>query len=229
MNMKNIVISPSLICADLCNLAHEVKLLEKAGIKSLHVDLIEPHFSPSMPIGLEVVRQLKKMTTLDFDTHIMATCNEFFIEQLIDMKVSSITFHCETTLHSEKMLQKIKAANIKAGIALNPSTQIEKLEYIGESCDYILLMLINPGYADGSNEEMVQYAFKKISDCRKFLNEHKYNAKIIVDGRVSFEAIPDLIKAGAEVLVAGSKSIFRAGYTYEENHRQLINLIENIK
>ena len=161
---RKIIISPSLICADLCNLEKEVKDLSLAGMKSLHVDLIDPHFSPSMPIGIDIVKQLKAKSNMDFDVHIMSNYNEFFIKELVKMDISSITFHSEATIHVEKMLQIIKEAGIKAGIALAPATSLSTIEYVAKACDYILLMTINPGYAGGKSEEMVPYAIDKIRD-----------------------------------------------------------------
>lgn len=230
MKKKDIILSPSLICADLCNLEREIHSLEEAGIQSLHVDIIDPHFSPSMPMGLEIVGQLRRKSKLDFDVHIMAMeqCNEFFIRELASMQVSSVTFHVETTHHVEKMLQIIREAGMKAGVALNPATPVEMLEYIAHELDYVLLMLINPGYAGGKSEAAVSYAAKKIADCRRYLDRLDSQAKIVVDGRVSFEVIPTLVEAGAEVLVGGSKSIFRKGHTYKENCDALRNLLAEI-
>lgn len=223
--LKEIVISPSLICADLCNLESQVKALEQAGMKSLHVDLIDPHFSPSMPIGLDVVKQLKARSSMDFDVHIMSTYNEFFINELVKMDVASVTFHVEPTLHVEKMVQIIKEAGIKAGVALAPATSLSILDYVAKYCDYILLMTINPGYAGGKSEGMVPYALEKIAACRALLDQKNSAAKIIIDGRVSFEVMPEMIKAGADVLVAGSKSIFRKGYSFVENYQEAQSVI----
>lgn len=224
--LKEVVISPSLICADLCNLENQVKALEQAGMKSLHVDLIDPHFSPSMSIGLDVVKQLKERSSMDFDVHIMSTCNEFFINELVKMDVASIVFHIESTVHVEKMIQIIKEAGIRAGVALAPATSLYTLDYIAKYCDYILLMTINPGYAGGKSEEMVPYALSKIADCREFLNRKNSKAKIIIDGRVSFEVMPKMIQAGADILVAGSKSIFRKGYSFAENYQEAQKIIK---
>lgn len=223
---RKIIISPSLICADLCNLEKEVKDLSLAGMKSLHVDLIDPHFSPSMPIGIDIVKQLKAKSNMDFDVHIMSNYNEFFIKELVKMDISSITFHSEATIHVEKMLQIIKEAGIKAGIALAPATSLSTIEYVAKACNYILLMTINPGYAGGKSEEMVPYAIDKIRDCKDLLNKIGSNAQIIIDGRVSFEVMPKLIEAGADVLVAGSKSIFRKGFSYLENYQEAQNVIK---
>ncbi|WP_143063135.1 ribulose-phosphate 3-epimerase [Propionispira arboris] len=224
---KYIEVSPSLICADLCNLEQEVNTLQKAGMRSLHVDIIDPHFSPSMPIGLSSVEQLKAKSSMDFDVHIMSTDNEFFIKKLVKIKPASIIFHYESGIHVEKMLQLIKEADIKAGIALNPATPLDVLEYVVEACDYVLLMLINPGYADGKNERMVPYALEKIHHCKEFLKCHNSKAKIIVDGRVSLESIPKLLNAGADVLVAGSKSVFRKENSYAANYQQVNEIVNN--
>lgn len=228
---NDIVIAPSLICSDLCNLEKEVKLFESINLKYLHVDIIDPHFSPSMPIGLSTVKQLRYKSNMSFDIHIMSTLNEFFIRELVDMSPNSIIFHYETSLHTEKMLQLIKERNIKTGIALNPATPINVLEFIASNCDYILLMLINPGYADGKNEKIVPYALKKIKELKKFLNKNNYSSKIMVDGRVSMDIIPNIIEAGAQIIVGGTGTIFRKGYSYIENCKevsQIINKFQNM-
>ena len=228
LKRREITIAPSLICADMCNLQHEVRSLEEAGITTLHVDFVEPHFSPSMPLGLDVVRQLRSRTTLTFDVHIMTLMNEFFIRELIDIGVDSIVFHVETERHIEKMLQLIHGAGIKAGVALNPATPLAVLDYIAPELDYVLLMLINPGYAGSVGEGRIAYAAQKIRDCRRKLDTHESRARIVIDGRVSFDVIPALTEAGADVLVGGSGSVFRSGYTYAENCSALREMLSSI-
>ena len=228
MNRREVTIDPSLICADLCNLERDVHSLEEAGITALHVDFVEPHFSPSMPLGLDVIRQLRSRTTLAFDVHIMARMNEFFIRKLIDIGADSIVFHVETECHIEKMLQIIRDADFKCGVALNPATPLDVLDYIAPELDYVLLMLINPGYAGSVGENRVRYAERKIHDCRRKLDEQESLARIVIDGRVSFDIIPALVKAGADVLVGGSGSVFRKGYSYAENCRELRDLLASV-
>ena len=226
---REIIISPSLICADLCNLETQVKELEKIGLKSLHIDFIDPHFSPSMPIGIDMIKQLRLRSNMDFDVHIMSTYNEFFIKELVQINVQSIVFHPESTIHVEKMLQLIKEGGIKAGVALAPATSLSTIEYVAKYCDYILLMTINPGYAGGKSEDMVSYALPKIADCKSLLERVDSKAKIIIDGRVSFDIMPEMIRAGADVLVAGSKSIFYKGYSFAENYQKTQEIINNLK
>lgn len=215
---EDVVISPSVICADLCNLLEDVKKIEALGIRSLHVDFIDGHFSPSMPLGLATIEQLRKKSNMDFDVHIMATDNEFFINELLQIGVQSITFHYESAFHVARMIQLIKGGNIKAGIALNPATPLHVLDYVMESCDYILLMLISPGYAGNKGETIVPYALKKIKDCKDYIQQRGLSTQIMIDGRVSTEAIPDLVAAGADYLVAGSTSLFRQEQPIHENY-----------
>lgn len=216
MGKRELTISPSLICADLCNLEREIKEFERLGVQSLHIDLIDSHFSPSLPLGLTAIAQLRKKTDMDFDVHVMATNNEFFIQELTKIGVQSITFHYESTIHAERMLQSINSAGMKAGIALNPATPLPVLTYLADRCAYVLLMLISPGYAGHAGEKMVPYALEKIEQCRAYLGENSAQ-KIVVDGRVSMEAIPSLVEAGADVLVAGSTSFFKTGNSLEQN------------
>lgn len=228
MKGREIILSPSLICGDMGNLREEVQKLEDAGLHSLHVDLVDPHFSPSMPIGLDTIKSIRDASKMLFDVHIMTNLNEFFIREFLKAGVHSITFHLEQETHPEKMIQLIHEGGAKAGIALNPGTPVESLHYLAGGCEYILLMLINPGYAGGSSEKMVSYAQQKIRDCRVFLDRYNPKAKIIVDGRVGFEVIPDLVRAGAEVLVCGSRSVFRKGHTYQENVQDLQALLADV-
>ncbi|CUH97349.1 hypothetical protein P22_3476 [Propionispora sp. 2/2-37] len=221
MRGSEVIISPSVICADFCNLLDDIRKLEETGIHSLHVDLIDGHFSPSMPLGLTVIEQLRNKSSLDFDVHIMAEDNEFFIKELTKIGVQSITFHYESAFHVERMLQLIKAAGSKAGIALNPATPLQVMDYVLEHCDYVLLMLISPGYAGHKGEAMVPYALKKITECKKYIESRGLHTRIVVDGRVSMEVIAEVVAAGADCLVAGSTSFFRKGASLQDNFVQM--------
>lgn len=228
MLKNNLVqISPSLICTDICNLEGSIRNLEAIGIEMLHVDLLDGYFSPSMPIGLDVIKQLRKKTNMNFDVHIMVKENDFFINELIKMGIQRLCFHFETALHVDRLLGMLKSNNIKAGIAINPATPLSVLDYIVERCDFILLMLINPGYAGHKSEEQVPYAIKKVADCQKYLLDRNLNIEIEVDGRVSFENIPQLVVSGARTLVAGSKSLFHCEDTLVNNMEKMKKAIND--
>ncbi len=206
--MKKIILSASVMCADLLNLASSLKSLETIGIDALHIDIIDGQFAPSMPLGIDTIKQLKKATNIPFDVHIMSINNEFFINEMINIKAERIVFHLETSIHLDRELNLIKQAGLSCGVAITPATSLNSLDYILDKCDVVTLMLINPGFATNKNETQVNYALKKVSDLRKMIDERNLDTLIQVDGRVSLETIPQLIKAGADDLVLGSTSLF---------------------
>lgn len=220
-----IKLSPSLMCSDLCNVEKSVNELSRLNANLLHIDIVDGYFSPSMPIGLDLVRCLRKKTNVPFDVHVMAKENDFFIEELIDIGVEQLSFHCESEMHIDRMLKKIKKNGIKAGIALNPSTPVRVLEYALETCDYILLMLINPGYAEEDDEVQVPYAVRKIRDCSDFIRRNGCEMPIEIDGRISIDRIPEYICAGAEILVLGRTSLFEGNSDLEDNYRKVLEAV----
>lgn len=216
MSKRSLEVAPSLICCDLCRLEESVNRLQSIGVDRLHVDLLDGHFSPSMPIGLDVVKQLRKRTSLPFDVHLMVEDNEWFVSQCIAIGAERICFHWESSRHPEHLLKMIRDAHIEAGIALAPETRPEVLEYLTEELDFILIMLINPGYAGHPQEGAFPGAMRKVADCRQWLAAHGKNIPILLDGRISLPIIPELTAAGADSLVAGSKCLFIPGTNPEE-------------
>lgn len=204
---ESCILSPSLICLDMCNLEREVKTLEKAGIKMLHVDILDGHFSPSMPLGLDTVRQLQAKTDMFFDCHVMVTEQDYFVDELLDIGVDQIVFHGETQPHIDGMLNRIHAKGVKAGVALKPATPLSELEYVLDKCDTVLLMLINPGYAFVKGEKQVTYADRKIRELRKMITDRGLKTKIEVDGRISPDNIRTYGKSDVDIFVTGSTCI----------------------
>lgn len=223
-------ISPSIMCADLCNLQRDIEMMEQLGIQMLHIDFVDSHFSPSLPLGIDLVRQLRKITKMKFDVHLMVQNNEFFINELLELGVHQMCFHCESAVHADRLLHLMKQHDVKAGIALNPATALANLQYVIDLCDYILLMLINPGFAGHKGEAQVPYAEKKIADCRRLIRSGKKDIPIEVDGRVSLDRISSLVAAGADILVAGSTSLFFKGHSMRQNLSFMeASILEGIK
>ena len=206
---ESCILSPSLICLDMCNLEREVKTLENNGIKMLHVDILDGHFSPSMPLGLDTVRQLREKTDLFFDCQVMVTEQDFFVDELLDIGGDQIVFHGETQPHIDGMINRIHAKGVKAGVALKPSTPLTEVEYVLEKCDTVLLMLINPGYAFVKGEKQVTYVDRKIRELRKMINDRGLDTKIEVDGRISPLNIETYGKEDVDIFVTGSTCIDR--------------------
>lgn len=203
------ILSPSLITLDMTNLENQVRLLEENGVEMLHVDILDGHFSPSMPLGLDTVRQLRAKTNMEFDCHVMVTEPEFFIDELLDIGVQQIVFHIETAPHIDGMLNKIHAKGVRAGVALKPATSLSTLDYVLDKCDDVLLMLINPGYAFVKGEKQVDYADRKIRELRKMIDKNHLSTKIEIDGRISQENLLTYGKNDVDIFVCGSTCIKR--------------------
>ena len=219
-------ITPSLICSDLCNLEASVKALEETGCQMLHVDILDGYFSPSMPLGLDTVRQLRKKTSLAFDAHVMAVDNTFFMEELADIGVHRMCFQVETERHISHKLTWLREKGIKAGVALAPATPVSVLEYVLEQCDFVLLMMINPGYASSAKESVRDSLKKKVGDLHAMIAERGLPTTITIDGRTYLDAIPGYAAAGASTFVAGTSSLFRKnGLSLKENYQALEQVV----
>ena len=203
------IISPSLICLDMLNLENQMREIEKTGIKMLHVDILDGHFSPSMPLGFETIAQLRKITDLPFECHVMAENPEYFVDELLDIGVQQIVFHVETASHPDGLINHIHSRGVRAGLALKPSTPLSVLEYEIEKCDAVLIMQINPGYASSKSEGRVQFADRKIRDLRNLITQRNLDTSIIIDGRVSLENIEEYGRDIVDIFVGGTTCIRR--------------------
>lgn len=201
---KKILYTASLITLDMCNLESQVKILTDNNMDLLHVDILDGYFSPSMPLGLDLVKQLRSKTNIPFDCHLMVNEHQFFVDSLLDIGVDQIVFQIETASHVDGMLNYIHSKGVRAGVALKPGTSLTVLDYILEKCDTVLLMLINPGFAFMKGEKQVDYADKKISDLKKIIDDRKLNTKISIDGRISPENIKTYGNGIVQQFVLGS-------------------------
>ena len=222
------IISPSLICLDMCNLEQQVRILEDTGIRMLHVDILDGHFSPSMPLGLDLVRQLREKTDLEFDCHVMVTEQDYFVDELLDIGVQQIVFHGETQPHIDGMLNRIHAKGVRAGVALKPATSLSMVEYVLEKCDTVLLMLINPGYAFSKGEKQVSYASRKIRELRAMIEHMGTDTKIELDGRISLDNLREFGRGDADIFVTGStilrkEDLRRSIKDLQSFRKQLVN------
>lgn len=211
---RDVLIAPSLMCADLTRLGDEIHRLAQVGCHWLHFDVMDAHFVPNMPLGLELIRRAREVTSLPFDVHLMVDRNDFFVERVGAIGVEWISVHAESSPHLDRTLQLIRSVGARAGVALNPGTPLEVLDYVHEHLDYLLIMTVNPGFA---GQSLVPSALRKIEDARRYLDRHGLSIPLQVDGNVSFENIPRMVAAGGDVLVAGTSSLFSSSGTLAEN------------
>jgi len=220
----SVLISPSMMCVDPLNFESALRQVERLGVDMLHMDIMDGHFVPNLPMGLAVVQALAAKTHLPIDVHLMVEDNDFFIREMAEWKIHQISIHVESSRHLDRSLESIRASGAQAGIAINPATPLETLDYVLERIDCVLLMTVNPGFA---GQKMTPAAIRKIADCREFLDARGYGSlPIQVDGNVSFEHIAGMVAAGAENLVAGTSSLFHAGASWPENLKRLHAAIE---
>lgn len=213
-----VLVSPSLMCADACNLEAAVRGLENLGVDLLHFDIMDARFVPNMPMGLGVLQAVRSKTKLPFDVHLMVEDNDWFIGEVARIGAEYMAIHAESAVHLDRSLALVRSHGSKAGVALNPATPLDALEYVLEQLDFVLLMTVNPGFA---GQKLVPSAVRKIADCREFLNRRGVEVPVAVDGNVSFENIPHMVAAGADVLVAGTSSLFHRDGSLDENMARL--------
>jgi ribulose-phosphate 3-epimerase len=197
-------IAPSILSADFAALGDAIARVEAAGADQLHVDVMDGHFVPNLTLGPPVIESIRKRTRLPLDVHLMIEEPDRWVEIYVKAGADYLTVHAEATPHLERILAQIREAGAKAGVALNPSTPPEVLEYVLEDLDLVLVMSVNPGFG---GQSFIPTAYEKIRRLRTLLGGR--DVLVSVDGGVKADNAGPLARAGATVLVAGS-SIFGA-------------------
>ena len=210
-------LSPSMMCVDFANLLKTVKSFEEAGVEYLHVDIMDGELVPNFTLGVDFCRELRNMTTIPLDIHLMIEKPENKLAWFKPQPGEYISVHVESTAHLQRALTIIRSYGAKAMVAINPATSISSIEDILDDLDGVLVMTVNPGFA---GQKLVPSMLNKIKRLRSFLDEHGYsNVEIEVDGNVSFENAIKMSRAGANIFVGGSSSVFSAENTLKENIR----------
>ena len=207
-----------MMCADFLNLGNDIKIFEQFGIDYLHIDIMDGIFVPNYTLGVDYVKKIKQVTNIPVDIHFMVDKPEDKIDWFDFGENDYVSFHYEATSHAHRVVQKIKARNAKAMLALCPATPLSVLEELHQDLDAVLIMTVNPGFA---GQALVESTLKKISKVRDLYPE----LEIEVDGNVSFENAVKMRAAGADIFVAGTSSIFTQD-SFEENIKKLRTCIQ---
>ena len=217
---SKVKISPSILSADFAKLGTVISDLEKAGADLIHVDVMDGHFVPNITIGPEVIKDLKKHTSLPFDVHLMISPVHKFIKNFAEAGADIITIHPESTSNLIETINEIKKFGKKVGVSLNPKTTIEKVLPVLNLIDLVLIMSVNPGFG---GQKFINETLEKVKLLRKEIDEKKLGVEIEIDGGIDFDNAGIAKKAGVDILVSGT-TIFKNN---EGNIKKNIEILRN--
>ncbi|MCJ8290800.1 MAG: ribulose-phosphate 3-epimerase [Crocinitomicaceae bacterium] len=195
------LIAPSVLSCDFANIQRDVEMINASNADWFHIDVMDGVFVPNISFGFPVIKAIKKHATKPLDVHLMIVEPDQYIEEFAKSGADILTVHYEACPHLHRTIQAIKAAGMKAGVALNPHTPVALLEDVIEDLDLVLIMSVNPGFG---GQSFIENACKKVTQTKLLIEKSGSQAKIEVDGGVNLDTGARLIKAGADVLVAGS-------------------------
>lgn len=198
---------PSILSADFNRLGEQIKILEKEGVKILHIDVMDGDFVPSISFGMPVIKSIRKESKMFFDVHLMVTEPERYIRDFVECGADSITVHAEACEDLERTIELIRAAGVKVGVSIKPATPVNDISHLLDEVDMVLIMTVQPGFG---GQKYLEECTEKIKELRELIDEEGLDTQIQVDGGINAETLSTVMEAGANLIVAGS-------YAFREN------------
>lgn len=214
------ILSPSILSADFCRLGEEINDVVQAGAQYIHVDVMDGIFVPSISYGMPVIKSIRKATNAVFDVHLMITEPGRYIKEFVESGADIITVHVEACRDTAETIRDIKNAGVKAAVALNPETPVEKVMPYLDEVDMVLVMSVHPGFG---GQKFIPDVLDKARIIRNYFNENKMNTDIEIDGGINFDNAGQALDAGANILVAGS-SVYRGNPA--ENTKRFLEIMK---
>jgi ribulose-phosphate 3-epimerase len=194
-------IAPSLLSADFAEIRAQIELVERAGADYLHIDVMDGRFVPNITWGPKIIKDMRRLSALPFDVHLMIVEPERYIDDFIAAGANIVTVHWEATAHAHRLVQQIKAGRARAGLSVNPATSLHVLDEILPFVDLLLVMSVNPGFG---GQSYIPTSTAKIAAARRTIDERKMDVEIEVDGGVHVDNVADVVRAGADTVVMGA-------------------------
>lgn len=210
-------IAPSILSADFTRLGEQVQAAAEGGATLVHVDVMDGHFVPNITIGPLVVASLRKSTALPLDVHLMIENPDQHISAFVDAGADWVSVHQETCPHLHRTLELVRSRGAQVGVVLNPATPVQTLEEVLDMVDFVLIMSVNPGFG---GQKFIPASLEKIRKLAGMRNRSGANFRIEVDGGIALDTIGEVVRAGAEILVAGN-AVFGKGNPRENTQRLL--------
>ena len=219
--MENIKIAPSVLSADFSAMGAAAEKLEKCGADWVHCDVMDGSFVPKITFGADMVAAIGRHTSLPLDVHLMIEEPGRYIEDFVGAGADLITVHAESCKHLDRTIDSIKERGILAGVALNPATPLQTVEYVLEKVDMVLIMTVNPGFG---GQKFIPYTLQKVRDLKKMIDARGLKTDIEVDGGVNLSNVEEIMSAGANIIVAGS-AVFNGDVA--ENTQMFLDILNS--